>query len=800
MTRSFRRLAAGAACLALLSGAGSVAEASIIERIVAVVGERPILLSDLRHRARPFLSRIYAGAQGPAQIAASETQMFKELLNRMIDDRLEEHAAEKARISVSVDEVDSAIRNIAAQAKIEPRELVAEAKRQGLTEQDYRDELRRQVLEGKLVQLRVRGRVKVSEEDGKVTYAHWLKESGEQVDVRILAMRASTIPAVQKARALLVDEVVRRARAGEDFCKLVAAYSDDAQTNQTCGSRGLLPMDNLVKIGGGAVEPEDLETPQSADTQYGYGPIGMAIWEERPYWYQDFVDDPISVPWQMCGDEGGWIASASLPLFHNQVVTGVFVLYSGEINAFDESARNLLTEIAANISFALDNFTRESLRKKAEEEIEHLAFYDALTSLPNRRLLHRRLQQRLNTTSSQYAAVLMLDLDNFKHLNDTMGHHIGDLLLIEVAVRLHACVQAGDTVARLGGDEFIVILAELDEAAEKALIQADAIGNKILAALCQPYLLKGSEYRGSTSIGISLFNSHELTETELLKRTDTAMYQAKNAGGNTKRFYDPAMQATLDVRLSLARDLHCALAEKQLSLYYQGQVDQTGHVLGAEALLRWRHPEYGLVSPRMFIPLAEEKGMIMSIGHWVLETACVQLKAWEADPLLCDLKLAVNVSARQFYQSDFVEQVLALITTTGIDPNKLKLELTESVVMDDIDSTIVKMHALRQNGVSFSLDDFGTGYSSLSYLTLLPVDQLKIDQSFVHNIGVKDSDAIIVQTIIGMAHNLGMEVFAEGVETEGQRTFLERHGCGFYQGYLFSKPLPVQEFETLFLH
>lgn len=556
----------------------------------------------------------------------------------------------------------------------------------------------------------------------------------------------------------------------------------------------------VTSFGGGAVEPEDLETPQSADTQYGYGPIGMAIWEERPYWYQDFVDDPISVPWQMCGDEGGWIASASLPLFHNQVVTGVFVLYSGEINAFDESARNLLTEIAANISFALDNFTRESLRKKAEEEIEHLAFYDALTSLPNRRLLHRRLQQRLNTTSSQYAAVLMLDLDNFKHLNDTMGHHIGDLLLIEVAVRLHACVQAGDTVARLGGDEFIVILAELDEAAEKALIQADAIGNKILAALCQPYLLKGSEYRGSTSIGISLFNSHELTETELLKRTDTAMYQAKNAGGNTKRFYDPAMQATLDVRLSLARDLHCALAEKQLSLYYQGQVDQTGHVLGAEALLRWRHPEYGLVSPRMFIPLAEEKGMIMSIGHWVLETACVQLKAWEADPLLCDLKLAVNVSARQFYQSDFVEQVLALITTTGIDPNKLKLELTESVVMDDIDSTIVKMHALRQNGVSFSLDDFGTGYSSLSYLTLLPVDQLKIDQSFVHNIGVKDSDAIIVQTIIGMAHNLGMEVFAEGVETEGQRTFLERHGCGFYQGYLFSKPLPVQEFETLFLH
>lgn len=247
MTRVLRRLTAGAFCLALLAGFGTAARASIIERIVAVVGERPILLSDLRHRARPFLSRIYASAQSPAQVAANETQMFKELLNRMIDDRLEEHAAEKARLSVSVDEVDGAIRNIAAQAKIDPRELVAEAKRQGLTEQDYRDELRRQVLEGKLVQLRVRGRVKVSEDDGKLAYARWLKESGEQVDVRILAMRASTTPAVQKARALLIDEVVRRARGGEDFCKLVAAYSDDAQTNQTCGSRGLLPMDNLVK-------------------------------------------------------------------------------------------------------------------------------------------------------------------------------------------------------------------------------------------------------------------------------------------------------------------------------------------------------------------------------------------------------------------------------------------------------------------------------------------------------------------------------------------------------------------------
>ncbi len=283
----------------------------------------------------------------------------------------------------------------------------------------------------------------------------------------------------------------------------------------------------------------------------------------------------------------------------------------------------------------------------------------------------------------------------------------------------------------------------------------------------------------------------------MLKRTDTAMYQAKSTGGNTWRFFDPAMQAALEFRTALARDLHCALAENQLSLFYQVQVDQNGHIFGAEALLRWLHPQRGLVSPRQFIPLAEEMGLIVQIGHWVLETACAQLKAWETVPQLRDLMLAVNVSIRQFYQPDFVEQVMAVLEKIAIDPGKLKLELTESVVMDDIDDTIVKMHALRERGVRFSLDDFGTGYSSLSYLTQLPLDQLKIDQSFVRNISLKLSDAVIAQTIIGMAQNLGIEVIAEGVETEAQREFLEQHGCWRYQGYLFSKPVPIGKFEAL---
>ena len=391
----------------------------------------------------------------------------------------------------------------------------------------------------------------------------------------------------------------------------------------------------------------------------------------------------------------------------------------------------------------------------------------------------------------------MLDLDNFKNLNDTMGHNIGDLLLIEAAVRLQACVGEADTVARLGGDEFIVILAELHAEPAQALIEAEAVADKILAALSKAYLLKDYQYHSSTSIGISLFCSGEATEAELLKRTDTAMYQAKSAGGNTRRLYDPVMQQALVIRTSLTRDLHCALAENRFCLYYQVQVDQNRRIFGAEALLRWRHPKQGLVLPAQFIPLAEEMGLITPIGHWVLAAACAQLRAWETMPGLGDLTLAVNVSTRQFYQPEFVEQVIALLKTTGIDPGKLKLELTESVVMDNIDDTIVKMHALRECGVHFSLDDFGTGYSSLSYLTQLPLDQLKIDKSFVRNIGLQDSDALIAQTIIGMAQNLGMEVIAEGVETEAQRVFLEQHGCLLYQGYLFGKPMPIAKFEAL---
>ncbi|TRW89998.1 bifunctional diguanylate cyclase/phosphodiesterase [Candidatus Methylobacter oryzae] len=440
-----------------------------------------------------------------------------------------------------------------------------------------------------------------------------------------------------------------------------------------------------------------------------------------------------------------------------------------------------------------------TLNKKAEDEIQRLAFYDPLTNLPNRRLLLDRLNLALASShrSGRTGALLFIDLDNFKTLNDTLGHDMGDLMLQQVAERLSSCIREGDTVARLGGDEFVVMLEGLSTQAVEAAAQTEMIGEKILATLNQPYQLAQHEYYSTPSIGTALFNNHGQAANELLKQADIAMYQAKISGRNALRFFDPQMQASINARVALEADLRLAVAESQFILYYQPQVCHDRQIIGAEVLIRWQHPEQGWVCPSDFIPLAEETGLILPIGQWVMETACAQIKRWEAGDHTRDLQLAVNVSARQFHQSDFVEQVRQALDRNEIKPASLKLELTESLVLNDIDDTIFKMNALREIGVRFAMDDFGTGYSSLAYLTQLPLDQLKIDQSFVRNIGMKPSDSMIVQTIIGMANNLGMEVIAEGVETEAQRAFLEQHGCPVCQGYLFSKPAPLAEFEQL---
>ncbi len=436
-------------------------------------------------------------------------------------------------------------------------------------------------------------------------------------------------------------------------------------------------------------------------------------------------------------------------------------------------------------------------RAQAAREIEHLAFYDPLTHLPNRRLALDRLQQAFATSARNglHGALLCLDLDHFKTLNDTLGHDMGDVLLQQVAQRLAGCVREGDTVARLGGDEFLVLLEDLDALATDAAEQAQDVSEKILTALNQPYQLALHHVHSTTSVGAVLFSGQSQRVEDVVKHADLAMYAAKTAGRNAIRFFDPMMQAAVSARAALENDLRTALAAGQFLLHYQIQVGCGVQPVGAEALIRWQHPERGMVSPGEFIPLAEETGLILPIGLWVLQTACAQLRRWQDDPATEPLQLSVNVSARQFRQPDFMEQIRAVLLQTGARPDRLKLELTESLALDNVDDTIAKMNALRALGLRFSLDDFGTGQSSLSYLTRLPLDQLKIDQSFVRNIGVQHTDALIVQTIIGMAQSLGIDVIAEGVETDAQRAFLEKHGCTLWQGYLFSRPVPVLELE-----
>ena len=435
--------------------------------------------------------------------------------------------------------------------------------------------------------------------------------------------------------------------------------------------------------------------------------------------------------------------------------------------------------------------------RAAAAEIEQLAFYDPLTHLPNRRLLTDRLARALTASSrsGQHGAVLFLDLDHFKTLNDTLGHDTGDRLLERVAQRLTACVREQDTVARLGGDEFVVMLEGLGKTAVEAEAHAKLVGDKILSSLNQPFRLGAHLHNSTPSIGATLFGDGQKDAGELLKQADIAMYQVKASGRNALRFFNVNMLATITNRALAESDLRTALVLDQFELYYQGQFDADNRPVGAEALVRWHHPLRGVVFPSDFIGLAEETALIVPLGHWVLNAACKQLKRWETVPRRAEMVLAVNVSARQFRPADFVSQVKSVLRETAANPKRLKLELTESLVLANVQDTIEKMNLLKAIGVRFAIDDFGTGQSSLTYLTQLPLNQLKIDQSFVHNIGLQAADATIIETIIGMAANLGLEVLAEGVETVEQRDFLDTHGCGLFQGYLFSKPVSLAEFE-----
>ncbi|HYA65106.1 MAG TPA: EAL domain-containing protein, partial [Burkholderiaceae bacterium] len=449
------------------------------------------------------------------------------------------------------------------------------------------------------------------------------------------------------------------------------------------------------------------------------------------------------------------------------------------------------------VSHYVASFTDISERKEAAAAISRLAYYDSLTQLPNRQLMMDRLKQALlsSARSGAYGALLFLDLDRFKTINDTLGHVEGDRLLQETARRLRGCVREEDTVSRFGGDEFVVLLENLEGPRERAAVLAKAIGDKLLAALAVPYHLRHKEYSCSASIGVVMWRGGPAADVhELLKRSDMAMYEAKKAGRNSVRFFDPIMQTTIENRARLEARLRQGLELGQFELHYQRQVGLRGVLLGAEALLRWRDPERGMVSPAEFIPLAEESDLIVAIGHWVLETACSQLQAWSRSEATRALSLAVNISPKQFSQEWFVSEVAEIIGRSGANPARLQFEITEGMLLKNVEDAISKMSQLRGLGVSFALDDFGTGYSSLAYLQRLPINILKLDQSFVRGLGTDERSEAIARTVIQMGQSLGLDVLAEGVETEQQRRLLEQRGCAKFQGYLFGRPVPIERF------
>lgn len=477
--------------------------------------------------------------------------------------------------------------------------------------------------------------------------------------------------------------------------------------------------------------------------------------------------------------------------------TEIFWRKDGSSFAIEYWARPIIKDGA--VAGAVTTFRDITQRKLNEQKIKQLAFYDALTNLPNRRLLMDRLNQAFAVShrDAHYGALLFLDLDHFKVLNDSKGHDIGDLLLIEVGKRLVSCLRDGDTVARLGGDEFVVVLETLSTHKAEAAKQAELVAEKIHFALNRPYQLKEYIHTTTPSIGIVLFTGYSNTLDDLLKFADIAMYQAKTAGRNSIRFYDPKMQAAIEERANLEAELRDGIEQQQFRLHYQIQIGDKNQALGAEVLVRWEHPQRGLVYPGDFISLAEKTELIVPLGTWIIEKSCSQLKEWQQDELTRGLTLAVNVSALQFNQVNFVAIVKRALERNSVHPSKLKLEITESMVLDNVEDIIQKMNELKLLGVSLSLDDFGTGYSSLQYLKRLPLDQIKIDQSFVRDINTDPNDDVIVRTIIAMSAELGLNVIAEGVETDTQFSFLKKYGCKAFQGYLFSKPTPIEKFEAL---
>ena len=531
---------------------------------------------------------------------------------------------------------------------------------------------------------------------------------------------------------------------------------------------------------------------------FGSGPTGSAIRNNEPIWSNNSTSDPRLVPWWQLVQKTGFLSVGALPLRQRGEVVGNLTLYSMEVNAFDDDVRELLGEMASNLSFALDNLAWDEERRRNEARINELAFYDQLTGLANRPLLTERIRLAVAAAlhNNQYNALLFIDLDSFKTINDTLGHDQGDYLLQQVGQRLQALVHAEDTVARFGGDEFVLLLQGISDSRDEAVKKVALLSRKVLSTIRSPIVINGVTCHCTASVGVALFGARGITTDELLKQADLAMYQAKDAGRNTVRFFDPQMQQAVLERIVLERELEDAIGLEQFVLYYQPLIDIDDKVIGAEALIRWQHPTRGLLPPSEFIPVAEENGMITRIGLWVLHQACSQLAKWAEEPMFAGLTISINVSARQFREGGFVREVTSAVRQAGIDPGLLKLELTESQLAVSMQEIISSMVELSNLGLRFSLDDFGTGYSSMAYLKLLPLDQLKIDKSFIRDLLADPNDAAIASIIVALSQSLGLSTVAEGVETSEQKRALVNMGCTLFQGYFFSVPLSLKSFES----
>jgi diguanylate cyclase (GGDEF)-like protein/PAS domain S-box-containing protein len=498
-------------------------------------------------------------------------------------------------------------------------------------------------------------------------------------------------------------------------------------------------------------------------------------------------------------DQANSFLSIKKQLLQKQDVSieGVIVTKQGEQIPVEVKARHI--ELGGD-NYILALARDISLRKEQEAKIHHLAYYDALTGLPNRSLFLDRLHQVLakSIRHDQQSALLFMDLDRFKTINDSLGHDIGDELLIEISDRLKEMMRDEDTVARLGGDEFVVILPELATNTEPAALNARRITNRILESLAEPIHVGEHTLHISASIGIRLFPDANLDAKSILKQADTALYRAKAGGRNTFHFYRPSMQLLADQHLEMEKALHTSLQNNELYLHYQPQVNQNFQIVGAEALLRWQHPKQGFIPPDQFIPLAEETGLILPIGKWVMYQTCAQLAQWQKDNLCPEnFRLAINISAKQFEHASFIDQLTDIVQSTGVNPNLLELELTESVLISNLDNTIAKMELIRDMGIALSIDDFGTGYSSLKYLKRMPINQLKIDKSFIVDLLTDSNDRAITETIIAMASHLQMEIIAEGVEDADVMEQLLALGCNQFQGYYFSRPVAADNYTEL---